>query len=84
MKPSMEQTSRDLTTDTPKGKDNQQLPCRGCQKTFKTEAARILHERVHTGEKPFACRECGKQFASSSIRLAHKRKHHKGWKTSQL
>ncbi|XP_029850838.1 zinc finger protein 90-like isoform X2 [Ixodes scapularis] len=49
--------------------------CRFCPYTTDYSASIIVHERTHTGEKPYPCRFCGKAFAQSSDLTAHERIH---------
>ncbi|XP_065189976.1 zinc finger protein 700-like [Sycon ciliatum] len=49
--------------------------CQYCQKEFKTVSHLRVHERVHTGDRPFKCDVCGKSFTQSCSLCAHKRTH---------
>ena len=49
--------------------------CQFCQKEFKYVSQLRVHERVHTGDRPFKCDVCEKSFTRSDILCAHKRTH---------
>ncbi|XP_039992856.1 zinc finger and BTB domain-containing protein 24 isoform X2 [Xiphias gladius] len=54
---------------------NTEARCEDCGKVFKNHLFLKIHQRTHTGEKPFRCLVCGKSFTQKHTLLVHQRMH---------
>ncbi|XP_032877869.1 zinc finger and BTB domain-containing protein 24 isoform X3 [Amblyraja radiata] len=54
---------------------NDEAKCEDCDKVFKNHYFLTIHQRTHTGERPFKCFECGKGFSQKHTLQVHERMH---------
>ncbi|KAG5832596.1 hypothetical protein ANANG_G00292790 [Anguilla anguilla] len=70
--------SGDVRQDVPAaerspGKGN--FACVYCGKGFSKKQCLDVHQRIHTGEKPYQCSECGRRFSKKCNLSFHQRTH---------
>ena len=58
-----------------KSNEIKKLQCYYCKKYFAKNSKLIIHERIHTGEKPYQCNSCDKCFISPSGLNRHEKIH---------
>ncbi|XP_031677979.1 zinc finger protein 3-like isoform X2 [Oncorhynchus kisutch] len=49
--------------------------CFDCGKSFTSRSGFIMHQRIHTREKPYCCSQCGKSFTCAGGLKVHQRIH---------
>ena len=49
--------------------------CRYCEKSFVWKSRLVMHERIHTGDKPYSCVICEKSFTQKSHLRTHMMRH---------
>ncbi|XP_015595932.1 zinc finger protein 37 [Cephus cinctus] len=56
-------------------KNNDELVCPQCGRSFNHKNSLVYHMRSHSGERPHQCEVCGKSFFAASALKVHKRLH---------
>ncbi|XP_063050387.1 zinc finger protein 260-like [Engraulis encrasicolus] len=73
---SIEYTHESASTDSPNAESQQpSFECDVCGKILSTKTCLKVHNRLHTGEMPYACKVCDKTFRQLNGLIQHQ-KHH--------
>ena len=51
------------------------IKCKHCGKCFSKPCKLRIHERNHTGEKPYECKQCDMRFSEAGKLKRHERIH---------
>ncbi|XP_062825075.1 zinc finger and BTB domain-containing protein 24 isoform X2 [Anolis carolinensis] len=62
-------------SDGRKKRTGSEVECKDCGKLFKYNQFLAIHQRIHTGDRPFKCSECGKGFSQKHSLQVHERMH---------
>ncbi|CAJ0945908.1 unnamed protein product, partial [Mesorhabditis belari] len=64
-----------LPGEVPPSEKPLRYKCTYCEKMFHHKRDKQIHERVHTGERPYSCGYCGRGFSQSQALTVHIRLH---------